>query len=77
MMGRVVVRLLYSERTRVLTTSADASTVEEEGCVIWVITCGNPMTLAVVVSYEVITLLAKATVVRYHYKSILAVDLYY
>ena len=31
-------------------TSADASTVEEEGCVIWVITCGNPMTLAVVVS---------------------------
>jgi hypothetical protein len=31
---RVVVRLLYSERTRVLTTSADASTVEEEGCVI-------------------------------------------
>ena len=30
----VVARLLYSERTRVLTTSADASTVEEEGCVI-------------------------------------------
>ena len=31
---RGFVRLLYSERTLVLTTSADASTVEEEGCVI-------------------------------------------
>ena len=31
---RVVVRLLYSERTLVLTMSADASMVEEEECVI-------------------------------------------
>ena len=31
---RMAVAILYSERTLVLTTSADALTVEEEGCVI-------------------------------------------
>jgi hypothetical protein len=66
--GGGVIRLLYLELTLVLTMSADASTVEEEGFRCWVITCGQPRILAVVVSYLGSDYLTSyATVVRHHY----------
>ena len=42
--------LLYLSQTLVLTTSAAALTVEDVGLRLRVITCGQPMILAVVVS---------------------------